>query len=795
MEPERMVAHLQSMPLFEGFSADELRELAGLLQEQLYKANEVIFRQGDSPLALCFVVSGQVRESGVDDTGREVFRRICSAGDCLGRYAVVLDRPQRATALAVKDSQLLQLPSQSFTRLLTRHPGLHERLLPLELASYLRAMPVFRELSNEEVVNVADLVEEQARAPQQVIIQASQKDVPLYLILSGQVQLRTADRENVLTAGSFFGGEEALTDRPSSVSAVALTSVELYALRAEDIRWLLQAYPALRRTLVRSDIIGRLRGTSTFARLREDQLRHMAGYVRWVHYPRGHAVTSQGQLGVNFFILDRGEAVVRSTDEQGRERPRGHWREGESFGETALFVGDPHDVSVEAVTDTDWLILHREDFKLARSARPDIEGRLQLRPETQRRRKLPRFPWLEEGEAVVEQVRRHFIVALRNLALPFAIASVLAVLIVGGRFPRPLGWLLLALDALIGVWLYNDWRNDLLVITPRRVTHWECVWPVRERRLEAPLRQVQDVRVTRGLWGNLLNYGRLRIQTAARESEGIIDFTFTPEPMLIQKLILDRKERAQVPAQTDRRESARRGLESRLGIGLELRVPQRAVRMDSTTVISSPHRLRWPEWRFWPWLTRVEPDRITWRKHWLQLILRIGLPLLACALLIGLAILVGFMRIPFIPRGEPAFWLPWLLIMLLALFWLGWEYVDWGNDIYIVTNERIIDIEKKPLFFAEERREASLGMIQNVNVDIPGPAAYLLGFGHVLIYTAAEAGRFDFMYVPHPRDVQAEIFRRVETYRVHEAQRQAEQRQEELAEWFEMYHRLTAGRP
>lgn len=791
MDPAQIVAHLQTMPLFEGFSADELRELAGLLQERRYVAGEVIFRQGDLPLALYMVVSGQVRESGVDGAGREVFRRTVGPGECFGRYALLLGRPQRATAHAVGEVRLLELPSREFNPLLPRHPQLRERLLPLAVAGRLRAMPVFRELSNEEIVHIAGLVEEHAVVEGQIILRAGERDAPLYLILSGQVRVTAAGREEVLTAGNFFGEEEVLTGRLSSVSATALTTAELYALPAQDLRWLLQAYPALRQTMVHPDIAGRLLETTTFARLSDAQLRHLAGFVRWVHYPRGHIVISQGQPGTDFLILDRGEAVVRVVDEQGRERPQGYLRQGDSFGETSLFVGDPHDASVEAATGTDWLMLNREDFNLAKSSRPEIRRQLQLRPETERRLRLSTFPWLEVGETVVEQVHRHPIIALRNLVVPFTAALMLLVFIAGGRFPRPLGWLLLALDVLFGLWAYVDWWNDRLVITPRRITRWERIWPVYERRPEAPLWQVQDVRVSRGLWGSLLNYGRLQIQTAA--TAGLIEFTLTPEPMRVKELIMECVARARAPQRAEYRETARQGLESRLEIGLEYRAPERAVPAVSATAITLPRQSERSRWPLRPWMTRVEEERVTWRKHWLRLILNIWWPLLACLFLIGVAILVLSRRIPFIPPGESAFWIPWLLLTFLAFFWLWWQYTDWGNDIYVLTNERIIDIEKKPLFVAEERREASLDKIQNVIVGIPGPIAYLLDFGHVLIYTAAEIGRFDFMYVPHPRQVQAEIFRRMEAHRVREAQRQAQQRQAEMAEWFEMYHRFTAG--
>ena len=788
----QIVSHLRSTLPFADFPDGELQAIAALVQEQRYPANTIIFRQGELPLALYIVASGQVRESAVDGAGRVVYRKAFGQGECFGCYALVRGQPQHATARAVGDVVLLQIPTAEFDRLQAQYPQLRERLLPSTLAGRLRAMPVFGSLADQAVLNVAHLIEEQAAEPGRVILRAGERDTPLYLIRSGQVQLGGTGGERVLTAGNFFGEESVLLNRTSSVSATALTPVELYALPAEDFRWLLGAYPDLRDALEHPDIVGRLQGTSTFAKLTPEQIRHLAGYVRWVHYPRGYMVTSQGHPGANFFILDRGEAIIRSVDSEGRERPRGRRQAGESFGETSLFVGDLRDASVEAITDTDWLVLHREDFKLAQAARSDIKGRLQLRPETRQRLDIPSFSWLQNGEIVVEQVRRHIIVAVQNLLLPVVLAVILLVVLVGGYLPRWLVWILLALDAVYGLWSYVDWRNDYLVITSQRVTHQEQVWPVSERRVEAPLRQVQDVNVTRSLIGNLLNYGQLQIQTAA--PVGLIAFTYTPEPMRVKDLIMDRVARARAGEQAERRESVRQSLDRRLEMGLELRAPERAVPSGVAPGDQTARRFDWRSLRFWPWLRREGPDGITWRKHWFRLLLRAWLPFLVCAALVILAIAVGWRRIPLIP-SEPVFWLPWFVVTFVAFFWLWWEYTDWGNDVYIVTNDRIIDVEKKPLFFAEERREASLGMVQNVTADIPGPLAYLFNYGHVLIYTAAEIGRFDFMYVSNPREVQAEIFRRIERYRTREAQRQARQRQAEMAEWFEMYHRFTAGRP
>jgi hypothetical protein len=51
-----------------------------------------------------------------------------------------------------------------------------------------------------------------------------------------------------------------------------------------------------------------------------------------------------------------------------------------------------------------------------------------------------------------------------------------------------------------------------------------------------------------------------------------------------------------------------------------------------------------------------------------------------------------------------------------SLLWTIWRWVDWGNDFYIVTNQRVLWLEKVVLLY-NSRREAPLTQILAVNVD------------------------------------------------------------------------------
>jgi hypothetical protein len=129
----------------------------------------------------------------------------------------------------------------------------------------------------------------------------------------------------------------------------------------------------------------------------------------------------------------------------------------------------------------------------------------------------------------------------------------------------------------------------------------------------------------------------------------------------------------------------------------------------------------------------------------------------------------------------------------LLLWWL-WIFDDWQNDIYQVTATRIIDVERQPLFLREERREASLSMIQNVNLEISGILGKLLNYGSVTIETAG-AGAFTFDYVKDPRAVQSEIFRRVEAFQGRQRQQETERHRAELLDWFSVYDQVRNSTP
>ncbi len=183
------------------------------------------------------------------------------------------------------------------------------------------------------------------------------------------------------------------------------------------------------------------------------------------------------------------------------------------------------------------------------------------------------------------------------------------------------------------------------------------------------------------------------------------------------------------------------------------------------------------------------PTLVVWRKHWLVLLGKILMPL--AVLMFILMLLTGQQFIPpSLHNLVAAADLALAVISLITFLWFLWQIADWRNDTYEVDLKQIADVAKKPLFFAENRKTALLSEIENVEFAIPSPINYIFNFGNVRIQTAATEGDFTFDWVPNPRFVSAEIWRRVEAYRARQETDRARQRAEELPDWFEMYDRL-----
>jgi hypothetical protein len=200
---------------------------------------------------------------------------------------------------------------------------------------------------------------------------------------------------------------------------------------------------------------------------------------------------------------------------------------------------------------------------------------------------------------------------------------------------------------------------------------------------------------------------------------------------------------------------------------------------------------------------------VTWRKHWINLLQRTGVQflvsLLAIYILLAFALAFATEVIGFDPvELPPVSWVGfegWLFLIFavlgfLAFLWFLYQYVDWRNDVYIVTDDEVVDVERElapfPFFFfyTESRRQASLGNVQYVDFRIPSPLAMILNYGNVIVQTAGAEGRLDFLFVSNPRRVHDEVLRRLAVFQERQREREFQERWGDMPQWFEAYRDL-----
>lgn len=117
-----------------------------------------------------------------------------------------------------------------------------QTMLPLiEQILFLQSVPIFRELSGEELHFIAGITEQHSMAKGQTLFHAGDPGDAMYLILHGSVSIQLSDQEIVRIGRRECFGEMAVIDNlPRSADAVAAEDTELLRIDAQSFDELLQ---------------------------------------------------------------------------------------------------------------------------------------------------------------------------------------------------------------------------------------------------------------------------------------------------------------------------------------------------------------------------------------------------------------------------------------------------------------------------------------------------------------------------------------------------------------------------
>jgi len=339
-----------------------------------------------------------------------------------------------------------------------------------------------------------------------------------------------------------------------------------------------------------------------------------------------------------------------------------------------------------------------------------------------------------------------------------------------------------------GVWNGVDWGNDYYIVTDRRVVWLEKVIGIYDSRQEAPLSAVQRVNVHTEFWGRQLDYGNLIVQT-------IVGSTLTLKnvnhPYQAAALIEEHWRRSQESSRKMEEEDIRQALRTRLLQGQSKPAPITGIIAKPPEKIKDSYigqrsivnlfRLRFEDQAV-----------VTYRKHIFVLFKQTWQPGLILWILLGVLVFelatpsFSFQKAILSNMTGEALLLLWVLLFIGACLWLLYQYIDWSNDIFQVTPDQIMDIDKTPL--GEVVSDiASLDNILSIEYERRGLLELMFNYGDVFI-TVGGGKQMTFENVYNPSAVQEDIERRRLERITKKEQESIKAERERTADWFAAYY-------
>ena len=544
------------------------------------------------------------------------------------------------------------------------------------------------------------------------------------------------------------------------------------------------------------DIIDLLEHVPLFSHLGDLDLSRWAGLFQIKHFNDGALIFDIDDPGQALYIIYEGKVrlVLYNDEIQGSFAKLG---QGDLFGEEALLFDDPRYYRAEAVGDTTLLKLDLDHFVYLQDEYPGLLDKLDVLIRSRHLSTQVLLPWLQDDEYVHVITRRHKARLWQKLIPPLTLLLVgtLSSLFIQYRWlPEGIsGWIVLGITAFLsvlwGIWAYFDWRNDYFIVTNKRVVWIEKVAFIYESRQEAPLRTIMSVGLNRSRVGSIFGFADVVVQTYV----GTIRLRDLAHANAIGSMIeaywhraetFDRRQESQIMAEklhekldlpwrhdedTKRNVLVNRGKNEQL-VSEAIKEPG-----FFTWLFSDFLRLRYED-----------SGDITYRKHWFLLVKAIWLPSLLMVLSLGgiVARLGGVLS--FLPITAT------LVVLIIAFFiffiWILYRYADWRNDIFRITFDQILDIDRKPLG-KERRRSAPLENVLSIEYERLGFWGFLLNFGTV--YISVGNTRLTFDYVYNPSEVQQDIFYRMGERLDKIRQFEVDSERERVSEWIASYHRKT----
>lgn len=477
---------------------------------------------------------------------------------------------------------------------------------------------------------------------------------------------------------------------------------------------------------------------------------------------------------------------------------------GDYLGEDALLEDEPLTTELSAHENALLLELSADAPTKIPEALGFLKGKIQQSLYCRALAYKLDFDWIMENEVIHFFVRKHKILFWKRLPFPvFTLLAGFVSFFLGMWYGLNTPFLIGGAASIVGIlwffWDWIDWRNDYYIVTNQRVIWEEKVLGLYDSREIAHFPEIQAVNVqTDAVIQSFFNYGHMTVNTFF----GNIVMKYIPCPEQAKLLIEELWKRAQHKAKKAAKDELHQAIQDQIKAARALETkkkpappplsppppppPQKKTVKDFLPKKPKKKKKGQPllQIRF------EEGGEIVYRKHFIILFRNAAIPFI-----LSLGIFSVFLyEIVLYLLGRRAEALPISVVILLAvgglvsLGWLYYQYVDWSNDIFKVSADKIFDIDRKP-FGDKQSRSAPLENIESTEYKRVGLFSVFFNFGTVYIHIGSES--FEFEDVLDPASVQQDINRRYMAHHEKKIKAQEKKERDQMIKWLVAYYEST----
>jgi len=510
-------------------------------------------------------------------------------------------------------------------------------------------------------------------------------------------------------------------------------------------------------------------------------------------FEAGELVYEAGESADHLHILIQGQVKLKS-DRGIKIGSAGILQPGSIFGFETLSDNAHYAVNASYITNSKLIRITKEDLSRLMSQFPSLASGLRLLAESYQLAGRTSLQWKNLDEKLVYICRRHKFFLYIKLFFPFMI--LLAALFTWRIYyreafmPDPFLIFIGAVGVTFSLtwmgYIILDWWKDYFIVTNKRVLKQKRILPFHDSRKEAMLNMVLAVGLNTDQIGRILKYGSANVRTYA----GTVVFSGLMYPEEIVSIIQAEwflvKETQGDNSTTDQ---IQQKIMKKLGYQLpdvkdlhsDLADYGSTLKEDVTESDGILNLLA----RIFQ-IRTVFGKEIVYRTHWFILLRRMIFPTL---LLLLLQVTLAYRLAGGISELSIGSIITLVIILdMFIIVWWVYVYIDWRNDYYLLTDEYLVDVYKKPLG-REERRSAPLSNIQSIEYQRLGIIGLILNFGTVHIIVGETTLTFDDVY--NPSIVQQDIFDRLLETNKLKAMMELQAQEKKMGDWIEAYHHVT----